>query len=527
MISCALVVKLARRWTTPAWAYVIAALFASTPVVQLVTGSLFVENVWGALVAGAVYALIESEGVLAAALMGAATATKLIAAGFAVPVLAIVAWMGFKDRKPKTVLAAAAVFTALAAPPYVFAYAKSGNPIFPFANATFRSADYDATKSFADPRYDNVHPGWDVLYRMTFQSAEYIEGDGGALGFQYFLLLLPAVILVRRRDQAIVMGVALAGSALVLAGAPNMRYLYAAMPLASLAIAWTPWTALAPVLIVLNLWFLPAAGFYHNDFAFFDKSKKEAYLARQAPARLLIEKINHWAPGEPVAFFATDAIAGLDGPAFVDTWHSENYWKPVREALHATDVAAELKKRHIRYVIAPKDRVSQFETIHAFLLRWLDVLPNSAVGNRSLYTLRETELPLERDTTAMLAGLHDDTEQRVEYSGQWLHDPQFSQPVKGTVSYADKPGDFLRIWFEGRALTYIFTKAPNRGIGEIWLDDKFVRRVNQYADEVTWQSSVRIDGFVPGVHKFEIRVTGAKDKRASGAFVDFDALRVE
>lgn len=526
-IACLLVVQLAERWTTRTNALLLAALFASTPVVQLVTGSLFVENVWGALLVGAVVAVLEGELVLAAALMGAAGATKLIAVAYAVPVLGIVAWLAYEGRRWRDLAIAAGAFVLLAAPPYAFAYAKSGNPIFPFANNVFKSPDYDSTKAFADPRYADVHPSWDVLYRMTFKSDEYIEGEGGAAGFQYFLLLLPAVLLIKKSDQAIVMLVAVGGSALVLLGAPNFRYLYGALPLLTVAIAWTPWTALAPMLVALNLWFLPSSGFYHGDFAFFDKGKKQKYIEEQAPMRVLVENANRWFPNEPVAFFSTSMIAGLRAPAFTDTWHSDRYWESIRFSVHASAIAEELKKRHIRYVIAPANRFSRFEVFHDFQLRWLDAVPNGKAGNLALFELRNTEVPPVHDTGALPLGLHDDMDARMEYSGAWLHDPQFKPPVKGTVSYSDHAGDFLRVWFEGRAVTLLYTAAANRGIGEVFLDGQRVRVVNEYSEATKWQSEVRMDDFVPGVHKFELRVTGQKDERSAGAFVDFDALRIE
>jgi hypothetical protein len=363
---------------------------------------------------------------------------------------------------------------------------------------------------------------------MTFRSDIYIEGEAGAAGFQYFLFLLPALALVRRRDQAIVMLVAIGGSALVLMGAPNLRYLYGALPLATLAIAWTPWTALATALVALNLWFLPSAGFYNRDFAFFDKSKKQPYIESNAPVRVLIDRANRWYPDQPIAFFNSEMTAGLKAPAFTDGWHSEPYWNSIRYLVHASAIAGELKKRHIRYVIAPADRSYRFEVFHDFQKRWLNTIPNGTVGNMSIFELRDTEVPPVQDTGTLPLGLHDDMDGRVEYSGTWLHDPQFKPPVKGTVSYSEREGDYMRVWFDGHSVTMLYTAAANRGIGEVWIDGKMVQTLNEYSAKTVWQSStMKFDDFVPGVHKFELRVTGKKDARSADAFVDFDALRVE
>jgi hypothetical protein len=533
-IIARLLFEAARRWggNTAVWG---AALFASTPLVQLVTGSLFVENVWAALILGAVLALVRYEDSgdagdlsVTGALAGAAVAVKLIAVAFVVPLAVLFLLALGRRRAWQAGLAAAGVALLLAVPPYLFAYAKSGNPIFPFANAVFRSPDYASEKSFADPRYAELHPSWTAPYELTFRSARYVEGQGGAAGFQYFLLFLPAVLLARRRDQAILVTVGVAGTAIVLLGAPNLRYLYGAMPLASVVIAWLPVRAAVLCgLLVLNLWFLPASGYYDADFALFRKREATLYVASKAPVRVLIERLNHEAPGEPVAFFSTDATAGLEAAAYTDTWHHEHYWERVRNAPDAAAIAAQFRSLGIRHVIAPATRGAPFEAVKMFLSRWLDAEPGGTLGALALYRVRDAEIPVPKDTRPLASGTHDDAEPRIEYKGAWLHDKQFAEPVGQTLSYSDVAGDSLKVTFEGRAITYVYTRAANRGIGEVLVDGRLVRRLNLFAAQTGWQTSVRLGALPLGTHTFELRVTGRKDRRASGTFVDLDAIRVE
>ena len=521
-IIATLLVQAARRWTSPVGAYLSAALFVSTPLTQLVTGSLFVENVWAALVLGATLAALESEFLVAGVLIGAAVATKLIAVAFAVPLAMLL--LARREWKPALLAGAAALLFAL--PPYAFAYARSGNPIFPFANAVFRSPDYDSEKSFVDPRYADLHPGWDAPYAMTFQSATYVEGQGGAAGFQYFVLLVPALLLIRKREQIAIASIAMLGSFIVLIGAPNLRYTYAALPLASLAIAWLPMRAVVTCgFIALNLFFLPASGYYNPDFALYTKADIQPFLIEKAPVRLLIDRVNREAPGEPVAFFSTDATAGLRGPAYTDTWHNEHDWEKVRNAPDAASIAAQFRALGIHHVIAPATRFAQFEVVKTFLARWLDA--EATVGSLTLYRLRDTEIPIPKDTRPLSPGTHDDTEPRIVYTGAWLHDKQFAEPIGQTLSYSDVAGNSSKLAFEGTAINYVYTQAANRGIGEIYIDGKLARRVNLYAAETLWQSSTRIAGLQQGIHTFELRVTGRKDQKASGRFVDLDAIRVE
>lgn len=517
-ITCALLVRIARRWTTPEGAYLCAALFASTPLVQLVTGSLFVENVWAALLLGAVIVMVEEgDSRVAGVLAGAAIAVKLIAVAFALPLAALA-------LRGKSRIAALALALVFALPPYFFAYAKSGNPIFPFANAVFRSPDYDAKTSFKDPRFGDLHASWTAPYDLTFRSAMYVEGQGGAAGFQYFALLLPALLLLRKRDQAVIATVCVAGTGIVLLGAPNLRYAYAAMPLASLALTWLPLRAAASLgLIALNLWFLPSSGYYNPDFALFRKQGIAPFIAEKAPVRMLIEQLNREAPGQPAAFFSTDATAGLRAAAYTDTWHNENYWEHVRNAPDAAAIAEQFRTLGIHHVIAPTTREAPFEVVRGFLERWLDA--ETTVGPLTLYRLRDAAVPIPKDTRPVAPGTHDDSEPRIEYSGAWLHDKQFAEPVGHTLSYSDAAGDALKLTFEGRAITYIHTRAPNRGIGELWLDGRLARRINFYSPKTEWQSALTL-AVRPGTHTFELRVTGRKDRKSSGTYVDLDAVTV-
>jgi hypothetical protein len=234
--------------------------------------------------------------------------------------------------------------------------------------------------------------------------------------------------------------------------------------------------------------------------------------------------LNRLAPGEPVAFFSTDATAGLRATAYTDTWHNEHYWKRVRNAPDAVAIAGQFGALGIRHVIAPASREAPFEVVKTFLERWLDA--ETTVGPLTLYRLRDSEIPIPRDTRPLTPGIHDNTEPRIEYSGAWLHDKQFAEPVGQTLSYSDGAGDSLKLTFDGSAITYIYTRAANRGIGEIWLDGRLARRVNLYAAQTTWRSSARVS-VSQGLHSLEVRVTGRKDRKASGSFVDLDAVRVE
>jgi hypothetical protein len=81
--------------------------------------------------------------------------------------------------------------------------------------------------------------------------------------------------------------------------------------------------------------------------------------------------------------------------------------------------------------------------------------------------------------------------------------------------------------FSGKAVTYIYTRAHNRGTAEVLVDGLVKDRLDLYSADTVWKSSARYDSLGPGTHVLQIRVTGQRNPRASDCFVDLDALVVE
>ena len=125
------------------------------------------------------------------------------------------------------------------------------------------------------------------------------------------------------------------------------------------------------------------------------------------------------------------------------------------------------------------------------------------------------------------SGHFDDQDKRIEYKGKWWSDHQFPESSGQSITYSDKPGDTLRISFTGSAVTYVFTRALNRGIAEAKFDGGAPVRINEYSAQTKWQEKQKFGGLPAGTHTLEVRVTGEKDPASNGLFVDLDAFDVE
>jgi hypothetical protein len=533
----AMIRRASLRWLSPAAASLAAALFISTPMVQLVTGSLFVENVWAAMVLAAVLELWrylesgEAGGlVLAGLLFGSALSTKLGAAVFVALPAAIGILVAAQRKHMRQAAWAGLLFLAFAAPPYVNAWRKTGNPIFPFANGVFRSPYFETASSVDDPRF-HAPLNWRTLYDLAFHSQRYYESQNGALGFQYFLLLLPAALVMTRKSALLPMAVGGASVLLLLVILPNMRYMYPALALFSIPIGWMTTQfrggQFAVVALTgLNLWFMPASGWFHKDFALFRRSQADKYLESSAPQRRLIEDLNRSSPGEPVAFFGGDPIAGLHAPAYSDTWHSAQYLKLLRDCSSPEAVALVFQELGIHHVIAPLTREADFPVVQYFLQRW--TAPTGVTsGHFGLFDIVPMPVPKSHDNVPAPPGEYDDLDPRIDYTGTWFHDYQFPQTSRGSVTYSNVPGNTIQFSFTGTSITYIYTRAFNRGIARVAIDGHGRAFINLYSREIQWQARSVFSGLDEGTHTIEIGVTQQKSQDSSGRYVDLDGFIVK
>jgi hypothetical protein len=295
LIVAGLLYQVSRRWLSPGASYLLTASFAATPIVYLVTGSLFVENVLGAMILGLMTAiwLLGDTGerrylYLAMALGGTALSIKFGAMAFvllAVPFALAAAQRHWKKLSPHpgaACAAAALLLIAMAAPSYAIAYARTGNPLFPFLNNRFRSPLIDPGAEFRDNRYREPFT-WRMPYDLAVQSNRFYESQDGSLGFQYLVLVplgLLGLLMVRPRPVVSAATVALGAGLVIMNSEPNARYLYAAIPLVLVPVAsllgWlaSNQRALYRTLIgfliaatALNAYFMPTSSYYHKDFS--------------------------------------------------------------------------------------------------------------------------------------------------------------------------------------------------------------------------------------------------------------------
>ncbi len=383
IISCILIVLLCRRLASRPVALLIAAVYAATPVVQLITGAMFTDTLMAAfLLAAAVLIVHWTEWRDAAALplagilLGAAMATKVIALSFVAPCLAWIffncfGWKRGIDRKNLAALVrAAALCAVIAAPPYVTAWMKTGNPVFPYFNDVFRSPHYDINPHWADDRWQTRF-SWHAPFDVTFRSSKFLESQNGALGLSWILLMLLLLTAPRSmftRPMVAALGIGVFFFLFTWSRASYIRYLVPSFPLLLFGFAGylralrTEQAKLYRIVIgatvatiLSGVFLLPSSGYWHKNFCLnplkFNAEAAE-YIEQNAPARVMVEYLNRMAPGEPAAFFS-NGIAGLVGRPYTSGSHTFEFFRLCEAASSAEAVKKLMATHSIRYFVTP------------------------------------------------------------------------------------------------------------------------------------------------------------------------------
>jgi hypothetical protein len=154
-------------------------------------------------------------------------------------------------------------------------------------------------------------------------------------------------------------------------------------------------------------------------------------------------------------------------------------------------------------------------------------------GGRRLYALKPADAghpDLDAVPTPQPAappGRYDDPDSRICLHAAWTRDTQFPDADQHTLTYSNIPGASASLAFNGTAITYVHTRASNRGIAEVFVDGRLKDRADLYSPNTIWRSRARYECLGAGAHVIQIRVTGERNSHACDSFVDLDALIVE
>lgn len=539
-------------------ALAICGLYATGPLVEVVTGSLFIENLLAALLFASCIAFcahFEGRGARQFAagwlFLGLALSCKAGALAFLPGLIALALYSAWKRPVGWKGWAVSACGLSIGLYFYAVALLATKNPVFPYANEILHSElmPRDAIGSqFREPLT------WRTLWDITFHSSRFIEGTDGAAGFQYFLLLpVGLIVTIWRRQTAALWMVAVALSA-VFFGFSQMsylRYLYPALAVLMVPMAlWLEeqrrsggfqmWFAYGVVATVglLNILLQTSSGWYHRDFVWNQIWNPEGwteYIRHYAPARNMVEVLNRIAPREPALFCQYDHIAGFAGPAYTTNWHTYHRNRELLNSLEAVDVLQFLNKNHIRYIASPAEAALDAwpRALPAFFDDFAQ--PVFSSGDWTLYCVKPEfvgreglDLGRQLTTNPPIAGFgtYDDVDIRVVRRGYWYRDNTRMEPLYHTLTKSSAAGAEVAFTFRGPKITCRFARDRDFGIAQVLLDGAPITMIDEYAPAASFGQQEEIVCAASGVHTLSIRVTGRKNVASEGATVNLDGFSV-
>jgi hypothetical protein len=120
----------------------------------------------------------------------------------------------------------------------------------------------------------------------------------------------------------------------------------------------------------------------------------------------------------------------------------------------------------------------------------------------------------------------DDDDPRLRFSRGWS-EARAAGAHDGDVRRSDLAGATLTVPFSGRQARLIGATTPSSGHFEVWVDRRFVRRIETYSGRADQQRTLFDTGaLAPGRHTLRVRVTGTRNVLSAGKRLDVDAVEV-
>lgn len=389
-----------------------AALDISTSV------SLFDDNLLLAAYAATLLLLMDPpgsrEGYWAFALgllLGAAAASKLMGVLFAglcglAAIVVAIRSKGLKTTLRVILPVGITTLLVVGSIPYVYAWYKTGNPVFPFFNAIFASPYYPRV-NFEDMRWVGNNR-LSMLFDMTFDTSHFVEAAPGALGFQYWVFLPLALIWVawhRYRQVILPLLLALIYIVGILVNEQYLRYLYPIFPLLLGAIAlfvvdvancsrlaaWV--TGLCCVgVVALNVLELPSVyglSFGADPRVVLSDKGRERFLETYVPGRVLTQKVNSEFGATVHLLLLTNydvGAVGLEGSLLYNSFYNPQLEGQLGRANSDDDVLNVMRKYSVTHVLfTPAASIPNKQLFAAFLEKHAKLI--TSMGGEDLYQL--------------------------------------------------------------------------------------------------------------------------------------------
>jgi hypothetical protein len=355
-----------------------ATLFLSAPITFWCVWIMFQDAVFTLFSTAAIVTLTNiwnrptpNGSLIVALFLAACAATKtqglLIMGPIGLVLLIRLIWTNDLSNVVAAIAAMALPIALIGSVPYTESTYYTGNPLFPFYNAIFKSPFFPS-ENFVDDRWTGKASPF-LLFDLTFETSHFMESFDGGFGISHFVLvpsILIALLLMGRRSVFLLPAACAAIIFIIMAFFTQYaRYLYPTFPLLSIA-AGALWqraaleggravvTGVAIGLVAVNVYMYRSL---HNGYYFYPPNPLKAQPKPQPayPGERTLNSIVNATFGQSarVLYLERAFGAGLDGTALYLAPHLGS--QLLRDSRSVTDVQSLeqfLRKYHITHVMS-------------------------------------------------------------------------------------------------------------------------------------------------------------------------------
>jgi hypothetical protein len=123
-------------------------------------------------------------------------------------------------------------------------------------------------------------------------------------------------------------------------------------------------------------------------------------------------------------------------------------------------------------------------------------------------------------SVAVPADTYDDAHAAWNYTGSWIAWTG-NGPTNNTEHYTGAVGSAAELAFNGTMFTLIYTKHPNRGLIDVFVDGNKVGTINAYSNMLEMRSTWSSPSLVAGNHTVRLVHAGS-----NGTYIDIDMIQI-
>lgn len=347
--------------------WLVAAAFASQPLVLALLGGMQVEIVLTALSAAVISVVLHTKRkgnslplapvILICAGLLAVKATQVL---LVLPVAVWALWGRRIGRELMVFVKFLPIVLLITGSSYFYAALITGNPVLPIFNDIFRSPYYSIHR-FNDAHW---HAGltWSLPWQLTFDTDRYMESYDGSAGFLFLGLLGGCLLALNTRRAApaiVVIGISMLGT---LYSIQYLRYVFPALTLIiPLSVAGCYFflrrqrelVLVLGVLIIANLGFYPNSFYRYQNSLFWDlfsfKQQAKRIDVEFAPEKEMARYLRYHGNGGGVLLAEPGRpyMTAFSGKAISPIWYDPTMLDAVNKANE--DTRGELWVRLINY----------------------------------------------------------------------------------------------------------------------------------------------------------------------------------